>query len=47
MYRIKQCTTVTEDQLITVHHEMGHVQYFLEYMNKPVEYRGGANPGML
>lgn len=44
-FRIKQCTTVTEDQLLTVHHEMGHVQYYIEYKPQPVLFRGGANPG--
>lgn len=33
------------DDLITVHHEMGHVQYFLQYQNQPVSFRDGANPG--
>ncbi|XP_060560750.1 angiotensin-converting enzyme-like [Ruditapes philippinarum] len=44
-FRIKQCTEVTEDQLITVHHEMGHVQYYLEYLDQPYLFRRGANPG--
>lgn len=44
-FRIKQCTSITEDQLMTVHHEMGHVIYFLEYMNQPIIFRRGANPG--
>ncbi|XP_051925575.1 angiotensin-converting enzyme [Hippocampus zosterae] len=44
-FRIKQCTVVTMDDLITVHHEMGHVQYFLQYKDQPVAFRGGANPG--
>ncbi|KAK2820760.1 hypothetical protein Q5P01_023719 [Channa striata] len=44
-FRIKQCTVVTMDDLITVHHEMGHVQYFLQYQNLPVSFRDGANPG--
>lgn len=43
--RIKQCTTVTMEQLFTVHHEMGHIQYYLQYKNQPVGYRRGANPG--
>lgn len=43
--RIKQCTVVTMDDLITVHHEMGHVQYFLQYKDQPVSFRDGANPG--
>lgn len=33
------------DDLITVHHEMGHVQYFLQYKDQPVSFRDGANPG--
>lgn len=44
-FRIKQCTVVTMDDLITVHHEMGHVQYFLQYKDQPVSFREGANPG--
>uniref|UniRef100_A0A3Q3CED8 Angiotensin-converting enzyme n=1 Tax=Haplochromis burtoni TaxID=8153 RepID=A0A3Q3CED8_HAPBU len=44
-FRIKQCTVVTMDDLITVHHEMGHIQYFLQYKNQPVSFRDGANPG--
>lgn len=43
--RIKQCTVVTMDDLITVHHEMGHVQYFLQYKDQPISFRDGANPG--
>lgn len=43
--RIKQCTVVNMDDLITVHHEMGHVQYFLQYKDQPVPFRDGANPG--
>ncbi len=34
----------TED-LVTIHHEMGHIQYFLQYKNQPVVFREGANPG--
>ena len=31
--------------LITVHHEMAHIQYFLRYSGLPREFRDGANPG--
>ncbi len=31
--------------LITVHHEMGHVEYYIQYKDQPVVYRKGANPG--
>lgn len=44
-FRIKQCTVVNMDDLITVHHEMGHIQYFLQYKDQPVTFREGANPG--
>ncbi|XP_063699461.1 angiotensin-converting enzyme-like [Culicoides brevitarsis] len=43
--RIKQCTRVTMDQFFTVHHELGHIQYYLQYQHQPYVYREGANPG--
>lgn len=46
-FRIKQCTIVNMEDLITVHHEMGHIQYFLQYKNLPLVYRDGANSGKL
>jgi peptidyl-dipeptidase A len=33
------------EDLITVHHEMGHVQYFWQYKHQPLVFRRGANPG--
>lgn len=33
------------EQLFTVHHEMGHIQYYLQYKDQPVSFRKGANPG--
>lgn len=44
-YRIKMCTKVTMKDLITIHHEMAHIQYFLRYSHLPREFRDGANPG--
>ncbi|XP_045138200.1 angiotensin-converting enzyme-like isoform X1 [Portunus trituberculatus] len=44
-YRIKQCTEVTTEYLFTTHHEMGHIQYDLQYRNQPFVFRDGANPG--
>ena len=43
--RIKMCTEVNMEEMITIHHEMGHIQYFLQYKDQPVVYRDGANPG--
>lgn len=44
--RIKMCTDITMENLITIHHEMGHIQYYLQYQNQSVEFREGANPGI-
>ena len=44
-FRIKQCTRVNQEDFITVNHEMGHVQYFLQYKDKSYFFRNGANPG--
>ncbi|CAG9795382.1 unnamed protein product [Diatraea saccharalis] len=44
-FRIKMCTRVAGEQLRTVHHEMGHVQYYLQYRHQPFVFREGANPG--
>ncbi|GLH10915.1 Angiotensin-converting enzyme [Gryllus bimaculatus] len=43
---IKQCTRVDMKDLYVVHHEMGHVQYFLQYKEQPLIFRRGANPGI-
>ncbi|KAK2110903.1 hypothetical protein P7K49_010649 [Saguinus oedipus] len=42
---IKQCTTVNLEDLVVAHHEMGHIQYFMQYKDLPVALRDGANPG--
>ncbi|OAD56126.1 Angiotensin-converting enzyme, partial [Eufriesea mexicana] len=44
-FRIKQCTRVNMEDLLTVHHEMGHVEYYLQYKNQPTVFKEGANPG--
>lgn len=30
---------------MTVHHEMGHVQYFLQYKDLASVFKDGSNPG--
>lgn len=37
------CTEVNMDYFETIHHEMGHVQYFMQYQDQPTIYRSGAN----
>ena len=41
------CTDKTTEDFITVHHEMGHVQYFMAYNEQPTIFRTGANPGKI
>lgn len=43
--RIKQCTNINHVDLVTTHHELSHIQYYLQYWDQPHEYRTGANPG--
>ncbi|XP_015434614.1 PREDICTED: angiotensin-converting enzyme-like [Dufourea novaeangliae] len=44
-FRIKQCTRINMEDLMTAHHEMGHVEYYLQYKNQPTVFKEGANPG--
>jgi peptidyl-dipeptidase A len=37
------CTSVDEDNFYTIHHEMGHIEYFIAYKELPAAYRDGAN----
>jgi peptidyl-dipeptidase A len=43
--RIKMCIEPTEDDLITIHHELGHDYYFHHYFKLPVLFQAGANDG--
>lgn len=43
---IKQCTKITEEDFQTAYHEMGHIQYFMQYKDQPFVYRDAANPGI-
>ncbi len=43
--RIKQCIVPTEDQLSTIHHELGHIYYDLMYNPQPPMFQGGAHDG--
>ncbi|XP_035712522.1 angiotensin-converting enzyme [Folsomia candida] len=44
-YRIRMCTQVNQADFATVHHEMGHIQYYMAYAHQPFPFRNGANPG--
>lgn len=43
--RIKMCVKVDADDLVTVHHELGHDYYFHAYYRLPVLFQQGANDG--
>ena len=45
-FRIKMCTEVNMADLVTVHHEMGHIEYFMAYRNLSFPFREAANPGI-
>jgi peptidyl-dipeptidase A len=43
--RIKMCVKINEEDLITVHHELGHNYYYHSYFKLPVLFQSGANDG--
>ena len=38
-FRIRMCTRITFEDFLTVHHELGHIQYFRQYAGQPLGYR--------
>jgi peptidyl-dipeptidase A len=43
--RIKMCIKINEEDLVTIHHELGHNYYFRYYYQLPVLFQQGANDG--
>jgi peptidyl-dipeptidase A len=43
--RIKMCIRPTEEDLVTIHHELGHNYYQRAYFHLPVLFQNGANDG--
>jgi peptidyl-dipeptidase A len=43
--RIKQCVEANEEQLATLHHELGHIYYYLMYKDVRPFFKGGAHDG--
>lgn len=43
--RIKMCIRPTAEDFTTIHHELGHVYYYLSYRDKPTLFKDGANDG--
>ncbi|KAF8795120.1 Angiotensin-converting enzyme like protein [Argiope bruennichi] len=44
-YRIGVCSQVNAFDLDVIHHEMGHIEYFMHYSHLPFLFRDSANPG--
>ncbi|CAF1199950.1 unnamed protein product [Adineta steineri] len=44
-YRVKICTIMDDDYFYTIHHEMGHIEYYMSYANQRYDYQDGANSG--
>ncbi len=43
--RVKMCIKPTEEDLVTIHHELGHDFYFQSYYKLPMLFQQGANAG--
>ena len=43
--RVKMCIKIDEENLVTIHHELGHDYYFHAYYQLPVLFQLGANDG--
>ena len=43
--RIKMCIKPTEEELTTIYHELGHIYYYLGYVDQPPLFQEGAHDG--
>jgi len=43
--RLVICMRLKDEDFRTVHHELGHIYYYLAYANQPFLFQDGANPG--
>ncbi len=43
--RVKMCIKPTEEDLVTIHHELGHNFYQRAYEGQPILFQAGANDG--
>merc|ERR1719350_149615 len=39
------CAEVNMNDLFVMHHEMGHIYYYMLYKDQPFQFKEGANPG--
>ena len=43
--RIKMCIKIDMEDFVTIHHELGHNYYYMNYYTKPILYQAGAHDG--
>lgn len=43
--RIKMCIKINMEDFVTIHHELGHNYYYMNYYDKPMLFQAGANDG--
>ena len=39
------CTDINQRDFLIVHHELGHIYYYIQYKDQPIAFRDGASPG--
>lgn len=44
-FHVSMCTEIKLKDFLTIHHELGHIQYFQQYHHQPLVFREAANPG--
>ncbi|KAJ4443860.1 hypothetical protein ANN_05647 [Periplaneta americana] len=42
-FRMLLCAEVNEEDFYVIHHEMGHIEYYMAYRHQPVLFQEGAN----
>ncbi|PSN55087.1 Angiotensin-converting enzyme, partial [Blattella germanica] len=45
-YRMLLCADVTAEDFYVMHHEMGHVEYYMAYKNQPIVFQDGATSAL-
>lgn len=43
--RIKMCIKINMEDFVTIHHELGHNYYYMNYYTKPMLFQSGAHDG--
>ena len=44
--RLKACLKPKHKEFLTIHHELGHAQYIMQYSDQLIEFRSSPNLGV-